>query len=151
MYHLTSDGCIERFVSPILLEALASAFFRTSDAELDRMLETARRKFLDPDEWTGREASESLWDAWERLKTGGVDSDKKTGVAAMLDATAGPSSVRFREVLENEAKALTGAGNTLQIRHSEISQEPIARSEQVDYMFDRLFAFIYLNLRPIGR
>jgi AbiJ N-terminal domain 4 len=146
-YELTAQGCIERLAPPVLHEHLASMEFRTSDPELNRMLETARRKFLDPDEVTRREALEALWDAWERLKTLGSGSDKKAQTAAMLDTTAGPSSPKFREVLEREAKELTAIGNNLQIRHSETSQERIARMQQVDYLFHRLFALIRVILR----
>lgn len=146
-YELTAHGRIERLAPPVLREALGSVSFRTSDAELDRMLETARRKFLDPDESKRREALESLWDAWERLKTVGSGADKKAQTAAILDAAAGSTSPRFREVLEREAKELTAIGNNLQIRHSETSQECVVRFEQIDYLFHRLFALIQMVLR----
>jgi hypothetical protein len=110
------------------------------------MLETARRKFLDPDEAIRREALEALWDAWERLKTLG-GQDKKTQAAAMLEAAAGRSSPKLRQALDTEARQLTIIGNSLQIRHSETGQERIARSEQVDYLFHRLFSLIQVILR----
>jgi hypothetical protein len=50
----------------VLREELASAQFRTGEEELDRLLEKARKKFLNPDVSTRREALEVLWDAWER-------------------------------------------------------------------------------------
>jgi hypothetical protein len=61
VYQLKADGRIERLAPPALREALASVLFRTGDGDLDRMLETARRKFLDPDVATRREALEALW------------------------------------------------------------------------------------------
>ncbi len=61
VYELTEQGRIERLVSPVLREELASAQFRTGDDELDRMLETARNKFLNPNEAIRRESLESLW------------------------------------------------------------------------------------------
>ncbi len=79
-YEITNQGRIERLVAPVLREELISAHFDTSDHELDRMLEKARRKFLDPDKAIGREALEVLWDAWERLKTLGDGADKKAQV-----------------------------------------------------------------------
>jgi hypothetical protein len=146
-YELTAQGRIERLAPPVLREELASAQFHTSDPELNRMLETARRKFLDPDEAARREALEALWDAWERLKTLGPGPDKKAQASAMLEAAAGSSSPKFREALETEARQLTSIGNSLQIRHSETTQERIARSEQVDYLFHRLFSLIQAILR----
>jgi hypothetical protein len=54
-----------------------------------------------------------------RLKTI-RDSDKKRGIAALLDACA--SEPTMRKVLEEEAKALTALGNGLRIRHFETHQ-----------------------------
>ena len=39
----------------------------TGDAELDKLLETAREKFLNHSLDVRKEAPEKLWDAWERL------------------------------------------------------------------------------------
>lgn len=150
-YELAGHGHIERLAPPLLREELASAQFRTGDSELDGMLEKARRKFLDPDEATRRESLEALWDAWERLKTLVDGPDKKAQVASLLDGIAGPVSPEFRKALEQEAKELTRIGNSLQIRHSEIGQERLAKGEHVDYLFHRLVAFIQLALRTTGR
>ena len=149
-YELTECGHIERLAPPVLREELALAPFYTGDGELDRMLETARRKFLNPDEAIRREALESLWDAWERLKTIGDGSDKKTQIKSLLDQTAGSSSPKFQETLEMEAKELTRIGNHFQIRHSERNQERLARNEHVDYLFHRLFALIQVILRSVS-
>ncbi len=146
-YDLKEDGHIERFVPSVLSEELLSAHFSTSDSKLNCMLESARRKFLDNNEVTRREALNVLWDAWERLKTLGSGSDKKAQSTALLDATAGPSSPMFREALEQEALALTKIGNNLHIRHSETGQEQIANNKHVDYLFHRLFALVLVILR----
>ena len=145
-YELTEEGRIERLVPPVFSEALVDAHFNTGDRELDRLLRTAQEKFIDPDPDTRREALEALWDAWERLKTLDQD-DKKSGVTAILDATAGSESSKFREALEEEAVALTKIGNGLRIRHSETDQEKLAQSEHADYLFYRLYSLIHLILR----
>ncbi len=149
-YQLTEKGGIERLAPPVLREQLVSAQFLTGDVELDRLLETAHRKFLDPDATTRRESLETLWNGWERLKTLGEGSDKKAQVAALLDDVSGGSSPQFRSALEKEARALTWIGNNLGIRHAETSQEELARSEHVDYCFHRLFSFIQMILRITG-
>jgi hypothetical protein len=141
-YELTGSGQIQRLAPPVLRETLASCQFRTGDNELNRVLKTARRKFLDPDEAVRRESLEALWDAWERLKTLGTGADKKAQVSALLDTTAGGSSPKFREALEREARELTAIGNSLQIRHSEVNQERLAESTHVDYLFQRLFGLV---------
>ena len=150
-YELTEHGRIERLAPPLLREELASAQFRTGDSDLDGMLEKAHRKFLDPDEATRRESLEALWDAWERLKTLVDGANKKTQVTSLLDGIASSLSSEFRKALEKEAQELTRIGNSLQIRHSETSQERLAKGEHVDYLFHRLLAFIQLALRTTGR
>ncbi len=69
---------------------------------------------------------------------------------AMLDYAARPGS-QLRASLATEADALTNIGNTHRIRHSETWQEPLETSLQVDYLFTRLFAFIYLQLKASDR
>ena len=150
-YELKEYGCIERLAPPILREELLSAHFRTGDAELDGLLEKARNKFLRPDETIRREAVEALWDAWERLKTLGHELNKKAGITSLLDEAAGSSSPKFRLELEAEAKQLTKIGNSFQIRHPETSQERLAESEHVDYLFHRLLGLIQLILRTNNR
>ena len=55
-YTLTEEGNIDRIGPPVLNEELASAQFMTGDSELDRILESTRRKFLNPREEIRREA-----------------------------------------------------------------------------------------------
>jgi len=150
-YELTGAGEIRRLAPPALREALSESMFTADDAHLNEMLEAARRKFLDPDEAVRREALEKLWDAWERVKTVEPGPDKRTRATALLDKAAGSSSSPFRQVLENEARALTDIGNDFMIRHTETTREPLASSDQVDYLFHRLFALIRLVLRTTGR
>jgi hypothetical protein len=149
-YTLTSSGSIER-VLPAELEArVRHPAFRTGDHLLDAMLDTARQKFLDPEEAVRREALEKLWDAWERLKT--IDGEsKKAGIAVLLDAAAGARGGQFRKMLESEAEALTKIGHTFHIRHSETSQEPLANPAHVDYLFGRMFSFIFILLQMTGK
>ena len=147
-YELTAEGKIERLLQPEVSE-IVHARYRTSDSELNRMLETACIKFVSPDERMRREALESLWDAWERIKTI-RGKDKKSGISDLLDEVAGSISPRFREILKSEARVLTDIGNTCQIRHSEKNQERLSSSEHVDYLGYRMFAIIHLLVRQIG-
>jgi hypothetical protein len=144
-YELRDSGQIQRLAGPVLHEALIASAFRTGDTSLDVLLESARAKFLDPDADVRREAIEKLWDAWERVKTLEPGPDKRSSVKALIDRAADESA--FREVLEQEARALTDVGNRFQIRHSETSQVPLRRNDHVDYLFHRLFALIWLVLR----
>jgi len=144
-YDLKENGQIERLAPPGLRDILKLAVFNTSDSELDKMLESARRKFLDPNPDIRREALEKLWDAWERLKTLEAGNDKKSQVKALLDKAA--SEQDFRDRLESEARELTEIGNQFQIRHSETSQVSLQSDAHVDYLFHRMFALIWLILQ----
>ncbi len=146
-YVLSEDGHIERLTPLVFQHTLVQSESHTGDAELDRLLSTARRKFLDPRPETRREALESLWDAWERLKTLDGQGDKKAQAQAMLDNAAGASSPKFRDALDKEAVELTNIGNSLRIRHSETNQEMLTTSEHMDYLFYRLYSLVQLVLK----
>lgn len=131
---------------PILYESLQTVDSHTTDDPLlDKMLSTARTKYLHPDPQVRREALEKLWDVWERIKTIEPAKDKKASTKALLDKAA--REPNFRQLLEDEAVTLNRIGNSFMIRHTEINQTPIERHEQVDYLFQRLFAMIYLLLK----
>ena len=150
-YTLTSEGRVERPGPPVLREELASTEFVTGNSELDRLLESARRKFLSPNEEIRREALLELWDAWERLKTTGVGPNKKDQITSLLDDAAGSALPKFRARLETEALELTSIGNSHQIRHTEVTQEKIENGEHIDYVFHRLFSMIHLILNTPGK
>jgi hypothetical protein len=143
-FEMDENGLMHRLAPEGLREALAIARFQTGDEALDRLLESARSKFLSPKNQIRREALESLWDAFERLKTVDAPGNKRAGIAMLLDSTA--SGPRFRQLLEGEARTLTDAGNTFQIRHNEVDQEPVTSLAEVDYLFHRLFALTQLLL-----
>jgi hypothetical protein len=147
-YEMDASGRIQRVGPPVLREGLESAVFSSGDAELDRLLETARRKFQDPNPQIRAEALEKLWDAWERLKTI-LPGDKKTSVKTLLDAAVAEPTLRER--VEQEARELTDIGNSFMIRHSETDKVPISESEHVDYLFHRMFALILMILRARRR
>jgi hypothetical protein len=143
-YELRSNGAVERLAPPVLHETLRSATFRTGDTRLDDLLESARSKFLSHDPNTRRESLEKLWDAWERLKTVSVPSNKKLSITTLLDSVAAEPA--FRDALETEARELTRIGNEFQIRHTEVGKPAIQEADHIDYLFHRLFAVIWLAI-----
>ena len=143
-YELNQSGQIQRTLPPVLDESLRNTTFRTGDHKLDVMLDECRMKFTSPDPRLRHEAIERLWDAWERLKT--TDgTDKKLSMANILDRAADEPT--FRKMLDDEAKQLTNIGNSFHIRHSETTQIQVVNTDQIDYLFHRLFAMIQLLLR----
>ncbi len=143
------QGEVIRLAPTGLQEILATPVFRTGDSELDRLLETAREKFLNRSLEIRKEGLEKLWDAWERLKTVEPGRDKKAQAAALLDKAA--AEPVLRQHLEEEAFKLTAIGNGLMIRHTEVGKPPIMESAQNDYLFHRMLALIFLLLKSSGR
>jgi len=147
-FELNEQGVIERLAPEGIRESLNSAQFNTGDGDLNALLEAARRKYLDPDLNVRKESLEKLWDAWERLKTL-EDKDKRKGIAILLNKAA--TEPTFRALLEKDAEELTAIGNSFRIRHSETTKTPVESSEQVDYLFHRMFALIRLTLKKTNR
>ena len=144
------DTCqVERIAPEGLREALAQAVFHTGDETLDDLLERARARFLSHDPAVRRESLETLWDAWERLKSLEDGRDKRESTDRIVNKASvdGP----FREVLELEVRQLTRIGNTFMIRHAEVDKIPITDDEHVDFLFHRMFAAIRLLLRKSNR
>lgn len=132
-----------RPVPPVLFEAMGN-LPPSGDATLDALLRDARLKFKDPAPKARAEATEKLWDAWERLKSLEVQGNKRLSVARLLDQCS--PEPRFRAVLELEAKELTEIGNTFHIRHFETDKVVLEQAVQNDYLFHRMFARIHLLL-----
>ncbi|MBP2450074.1 AbiJ-NTD4 domain-containing protein [Rhizobium leguminosarum] len=150
-FELTAEGIVRRLGPPTLGDTLRQAVFHTGDAVTDRLLEDARRRFLSPQTADRLDALEKLWDAFERIKTLEKGANKRAMATQLLDRAVHAQSPKFRAFLEIEAKALTDIGNSLRIRHSETDKEPVEASEQVDYLFHRLFSFLFLLLRRTRR
>jgi AbiJ N-terminal domain 4 len=148
-YELREAGQIDRVAPEGLREPLSQAVFQTGDGTLDELLERARTKFLSRDPATRRESLETLWDAWERLKSLEDANNKREGTRRILDRAA--NEPNFRGMLEAEARALTEIGNDYMIRHAEVNKIPINDDEHVDFLFHRLFATIRLLLRKSNR
>lgn len=149
-FELSAAGKASRVLPAHLGQELLRANFVTGDRETDTLLEGARSRFLAPKEQDRRDGLEKLWDAFERIKTLEPGGDKRASADALLDKAARTGS-KLRQALGDEAAALTRIGNTHRIRHSEISQEALETTPQVDFLFGRLFAFVHLLLCASGR
>jgi hypothetical protein len=150
-YELQMNGEVRRTLPPVLREALASAEFRTEDNELNRLLESARRRFSDPDFHVRYDALRDLWHAFERLKTLEAPRDdlRLSSTALVERASQEPE---FREYLTSEMREeLNDFGNGFFIRHANAEQVLLQTSEEIDYLFHRLFAVIRFLLRSTGR
>lgn len=132
-----------RPVPPVLFEAMGQ-LPTSGDSALDGLLKDACTRFRDPAPKSRAEATEKLWDAWERLKSIEIQGNKRLSVSRLLDL-ASPDSM-FRDYLESEANALTEIGNKFHIRHFETDKTPLVEPEQHDYLFHRLYALMHFLL-----
>ncbi len=133
----------QRPIPPVLFEAMGT-LPTSGDSILDSLISDAGVKFRDPSPKARLEATQTLWDAWERLKSLEAADDKRLSVKLLLGLAA--ADPPFRATLETEAKEITRIGNDFHIRHFEANRSAIERPEQVDYLFHRLFALIHLLL-----
>ena len=148
-FELMETGQVERIAPEVLREALTQAPFHTGDDILDQLLERSRTRFLSRDLAVRRESLETLWDAWERVKSIEDGTNKRESTEMILDKAS--TEPHFRELLENDARELTNVGNTFMIRHAEVDRIPVADDEHVDFLFHRMFALIRLLLRKSDR
>lgn len=148
-YELQVNGEVRRILPPVLREALASSEFRSEDDELNRLLESARRRFSDPDFRVRYDALRDLWDAFERLKTLEPPHDIRRSSTALI--TRATQELRLRELLDTDMRELTDIGNEFFIRHANAEQVRLETSEEIDYLFHRLFAVTRFLLRRTGR
>jgi hypothetical protein len=149
-FELLVNGEIRRIIPPVLREVLSRAEFRSEDPDLNRLLYTARTKFCAPDFHTRYDALKVLWDAFERLKTLEPPHDKRASATALIAKVSPEAAVR--EMLDVEMrKDLNDFGNGFFIRHAGADQVSLQTSEEIDYLFHRLFAVIRLLLRSTGR
>tara|TARA_Y100000588_G_C14280080_1_gene936615 strand:+ start:2051 stop:2962 length:912 start_codon:yes stop_codon:yes gene_type:complete len=147
-YELLAGGQIKRVMSGALGSVIQQTP-KTSEQELNDLLEYANRKICNTDVRVRYEALKELWDAFERIKTvAEPEKGKKQSLTTLLDnCSADPD---FRSELEAEAKALTNIGNAFFIRHSEVSQIKLTDSNHIEYLFHRLASLMLLLAKNLG-
>ena len=150
-FEITAVGFVRRLGSPGLRDELRAAVFQTGDGYTDRLLEDARKMILSPQPSRRYDALEKLWDAFERVKTLKPGANKKESAQMILNESVPGTVPKFREYLESESMSLTRIGNNLRIRHSETDKEPVYGLTHLDYLFHRMFSFLYFVLGATGR
>jgi len=94
-------------------------------------------------------AVETLWDAFERLKTY-YGKDKKTSSTKIVTEMSKGDSNYF-SLFEDEFIILTEIGNNYRIRHHEINKFEIIDNNYYDYFYQRCFALIDLALKYLEK
>jgi hypothetical protein len=128
---------------PTALSDIVRARPRSNDRGVDSLLGEACTALRDKSPLSRQVGLEKLWDAWERAKSLN-DPKKDVSAKRMLDAVS--TEPRFRQLIEDEARALTAIGNEFRIRHHELRCPEIADPAHVDYLAHRMLAMLQLVL-----
>lgn len=129
MYELTDAGHVVKKAPGIPVQKLSTGQFRTGDSTLDKMLEKAHSKFLDPDPSVRGTSVKLLWYCWKRMQS---LPEKVTDDEAFLS------------LLDMEAQTFTKIGDKFHLRHSDTKGSTVPDPAQIDYMFHRLYCMIRL-------
>lgn len=128
------------------IELLFESSPKTRDEELNKLIEDAKSRFLNPND--KQIALEKLWDAFERLKTY-FDSGKQKKESA--DKLVSIISNNFdKDFFDDEFKKLTTIGNNYRIRHHETDKIEIKNSNHQSYLFFRMLSLIDLCLMNLN-
>jgi hypothetical protein len=119
----------------------------TKDDELNKLIEEAKSRFLDPnDKYI---AIEKLWDAFERIKTYFDGEDKSQSAKKLLTKISDGFDDSF--LFEEEFKKLTIIGNSYRIRHHETDKKEIKDPKHLTYLFFSNVVFNGFMLKLFGK
>lgn len=96
-----------------------------------------------PDAKNIQNATEKLWDAFERLKTYFPD-EKKSDSAKKAISKMSNNQKPFTDLFDVEFKALTKIGNDFRIRHHETNTYDISDLRYYNYFYNRCLSLIML-------
>lgn len=158
VFELKETGKIERIV-PSGLVPLASKLYKTSDTELNQLIDEAFDNFSKLKVEDRRVAVDKIWDAFDRMKTYYQDKNTKDSISTLIQEVSGGNSVII-EILETEANMLRDIGNGkridktmtgLAIRHNETTKVRIDNNEYIDILFYRMASFMQLFLKHLEK
>jgi len=122
-------------------ELLFNSKVNTSDKDLNKLIDEARNRFLNPND--KQIALEKLWDAFERLKTYFTDLNKKQSASKIVELISDNFDEKF---ITTEFDRLTKIGNNYRIRHHEQGKKELT-DIHIDYFFFRMLSLIDLCLQ----
>lgn len=147
LYKTNDNGQVERIVeNEAMVKNVEQQISTILEKGLKDLLEEAISLYKDPNTARIKDATEKLWDAFERLKTYYTALDKKSSASKVItDAASGNADVK--KLLEEEFSALTKIGNNYRIRHHETNKIEIKDINHYEYFFNRCLSAISLTLK----
>ena len=147
LYKLNSKGQVERVLENDITSHDAEKILSTINEKGTReLLQEAIELHRSYKPTAARDATEKLWDAFERLKTYYTDL-KKTDSADRIVRNISNGNSDYYNLLNAEFKNLTAIGNDYRIRHHETNKIEITDNRYYDYFFNRCLALITLAIQ----
>ena len=147
LYELNTNLQVDRIVenSPLTPEVEATVATVKEPGTLE-LLQEAVLLHKSPYPADIRDASEKIWDAFERLKTYYTALNKRDSAAKIVNDMSGGQS-DYAVLFDTEFKALTTIGNSYRIRHHETDKIEINDIRYYDYFFNRCLSLIALAIQ----
>ena len=147
LYSLKADLRVERIVenSPLTPEVEATIATVKEPGTLE-LLQEAILLHKSPYPADIRDATEKIWDAFERLKTYYTALNKRDSAAKIVNDMSGGQD-DYITLFDTEFTALTKLGNNFRIRHHETDKIEITDIRYYDYFFNRCLSLIALAIQ----
>lgn len=147
LYSLSADLQVERIVenSPLTPEVEAT-IATVKEPGTFELLQEAILLHKSPYPADIRDATEKIWDAFERLKTYYTTLNKAKSAEKIVDDMAG-GQAPYVTLFDTEFKVLTKIGNSFRIRHHETDKIEIKDNRYYDYFFNRCLSLIALAIQ----
>ena len=147
LYTLTDDKKIERVVeNDVCTPEIEESVQNVHEQGLKDLLTEAIAIHKSHGADSAKNATEKIWDAFERLKTYYTDLDKKKSAEKLVSDMAGDNK-NYSELFDAEFRALTSIGNNFRIRHHETDKIDINDDRYYDYFFNRCLSLIALAIQ----
>lgn len=147
LYKINDDGQVERIVAnELMIKTVEQQIIAVKEQGLKDLLGEAISLYKDPNTARIKDATEKLWDAFERLKTYYTTLKKPVSADKVVtDAASGNTSMK--SLLDEEFVALTKIGNNYRIRHHETDKIEITDINHYEYFFNRCLSAVSLAIK----
>lgn len=147
LYTLTEAKIIERVIDEsVVSPELVKEITKVKEPGIRDLLTEAIIRFKRPDPDASHDATEKIWDAFERLKTYYTQLDKKASTNQIISDMSN-NNQNYIDLFTKEFYELKDIGNNFRIRHHETSKIDIPDPNYYDYFFNRCLSLIGLAIK----
>lgn len=149
LYRINENFQVERVIlnGPLTKET-EDLIGDVAEKGLRELLQEAISLYKRPNPNSIKDATEKLWDAFERMKTTYTELNKKESADKLINNIAS-GNADFADTLTEEFRVLTTIGNTYRIRHHETDKIEISDNQHYEYFFNRCLSVVTLAIKYI--